>query len=320
MVTKRFILLILLCAIALPHRAEARNTTTVVFTQQSNLYNPSGMGGYGIHFNILNDYQGVELDSLQITGLIEGLADSIAQNNPYTDKQTVIDNMLTQIATGSNVKDGWYTSMDTNGVISAGHKDGRPGDYETFGNGNSMMFNVWGDLKDLDSNGDGVYNSLQDLTLSIDTNNPYINGVIGTTAGGAQYGGNIDKIEAVPPISEIVINSGNLSYSDHIIAIGFSNNTSGYTKLQFSIDNGVTFASIDNSLHLAGPVYWHIPAGIDSESCIIQATAADGTAILGTSEPFSIKPCSVTADLTGDCYVDLEDLAMLACQWLEGEN
>ena len=48
------------------------------------------------------------------------------------------------------------------------------------------------------------------------------------------------------------------------------------------------------------------------------AVSSSGGFTLAESDLFAIHPCSVTADVTGDCRVDLEDLVILAAEWLTG--
>ena len=68
-----------------------------------------------------------------------------------------------------------------------------------------------------------------------------------------------------------------------------------------------------------GTVVWESTAGLNSQQCHIQVTDPAGS---GLSGMFTIYQCSslLTADLTGDCFVDMADMAELAHQWLACGN
>ena len=158
---------------------------------------PSGMGGYAVLLTVNNDYNTVTFDKLDIAGSFANyLADSIVAKNPNADKTQIMDDYMSTlvIPTGSDLDNAWYSSMDTNGNISVTHA---PRGYETFAPDRSISLLFQGDLQDLDLNGDGVYNPLQDLSLVIDTNNSYINGVVGTSTNNIPYGGDLNVVEAV---------------------------------------------------------------------------------------------------------------------------
>lgn len=117
----------------------------------------------------------------------------------------------------------------------------------------------------------------------------------------------------------MVINNGQTCYAGRIAAIELIDLLAGSFKLKVAVDND-PWTDIDSGMYTAGPVYWMIPQGIDSDNCRMRAVTPDEGFVFVESDPFSIRPCSVTADLTGDCVVDFQDFLLLAEQWLTGES
>ncbi|RKY06463.1 MAG: hypothetical protein DRP56_07360, partial [Planctomycetota bacterium] len=66
-----------------------------------------------------------------------------------------------------------------------------------------------------------------------------------------------------------------------------------------------------------------ITKDVNSVECFIQIidAAASGTWDM-SDNPFTVFQCeeSLTADLTGDCFVDIDDFAEFAYQWLDCGN
>lgn len=122
------------------------------------------------------------------------------------------------------------------------------------------------------------------------------------------------------PLTELTINDGNNCFAGRIIDIHWVGTTDDYIKMQYSTDNGNYWHNVDQGVYLAGPVYWKIPEDIDSASCLVRAVSIDETSLIAMSNaPFPIRPCSVEMDFTGDCFVNFQDLALFAGQWLMGE-
>lgn len=117
----------------------------------------------------------------------------------------------------------------------------------------------------------------------------------------------------------VVVNAGQACYAGRIAAVELIDLLAGSFKLQIAVDEGL-WTDIDSGVYTAGPVYWKIPQGIDSDNCRIRVITPEEGFIFVESDLFSIRSCSVTADLTGDCFVDFQDFLQLAEQWLTGEN
>jgi beta propeller repeat protein len=69
------------------------------------------------------------------------------------------------------------------------------------------------------------------------------------------------------------------------------------------------------------PYVWSAKA-VTSNNCRIRVRALQDEPISAASEAFAVFQCSpdLTADLTGDCFVDIEDFAAMAAQWLASGN
>ena len=166
---------------------------------------------------------------------------------------------------------------------------------------------------------------------------PTIPSTIGYMSWGLQYfGGTIDDariysgVLSDPEIfalgigstieADIVVNDDQMCFGGRIVPIAVGGLTDIKFKLEYSTNNGEDWDALDSGVYTAGPVYWNVPQTIDSDDCLVRVTSEDGGYVYGESELFSIRPCSVTTDLTGDCFVNLDDLVELAAEWLQGEN
>ena len=95
-------------------------------------------------------------------------------------------------------------------------------------------------------------------------------------------------------------------------------------NIEYSTDNGTHFDPVVSNIPFDNHEYlWLlIVDDIDSTLCKIRVSAADDASISDVSEVFTIFQCSpnLTADLTGDCFVGLDDFAEFAVQWLTCGN
>ena len=94
---------------------------------------------------------------------------------------------------------------------------------------------------------------------------------------------------------------------------------SEYVDIFLSDDNGQSWIPVAQPTANMGSVQWVLPSDLDSEQCLIQISDSADSEIMDQSESvFTVFMCetSLTADLTGDCFVDLEDFAVLTNQWL----
>lgn len=158
--------------------------------------------------------------------------------------------------------------------------------------------------------------------------------VYGDLLRGGVVGDNIDTVtfsfaqpflmmtaQSALPLTELIVNDGNNCFAGKIVEIHWDNTLDDYIKLQYSTDSGSYWHDLNHAIYLAGPVYWKIPNGIDSKNCLVRAVSPDETSLIGQSDSlFSIRPCSVEMDFTGDCFVNFHDLALFASQWMMGEG
>lgn len=96
-----------------------------------------------------------------------------------------------------------------------------------------------------------------------------------------------------------------------------------YVNLEYSTNNGIDRQSIAQDVLFADGAYvWSPVADVDSQQCLIFLTDADDSSTGGMSGTFTIFQCdpTLTADLTGDCFVDIADMAELSAQWLSCGN
>lgn len=91
--------------------------------------------------------------------------------------------------------------------------------------------------------------------------------------------------------------------------------------VEFSIDNGDTWtkvypANVDNT----GSYSWLVPI-VDSQQCKVRVTNAADFSVYDISDAvFTIYECFLDGDLTGDCEINMSDLAVMAAFWLERGN
>jgi hypothetical protein len=90
---------------------------------------------------------------------------------------------------------------------------------------------------------------------------------------------------------------------------------------EFSIDNGKTWLEVyPANIGNTGAYEWFVPA-IDSEQCLVRISSATNLRTYDVSNgPNTIYQCVLPGDLTGDCLINLFDLAIMASDWLECAN
>lgn len=98
-------------------------------------------------------------------------------------------------------------------------------------------------------------------------------------------------------------------------------NCPGNYLLNYSIDNGQNWTPVDlNSVSNTCSYDWLV-SSINSDQCLIQIVDANDPNVSDTSDAtFTIYECTLTTDLTGDCFVNLHDLATIAADWLKCGN
>jgi TolB protein len=88
-------------------------------------------------------------------------------------------------------------------------------------------------------------------------------------------------------------------------------------KIEISSSNGTNWQTIANNIANAGSYEVVIGGEINSSNCLIRVSDSANPLIADQSDAvFTIFKCTLTADLTGDCFVGLEDFTLFAEQWL----
>ena len=94
-------------------------------------------------------------------------------------------------------------------------------------------------------------------------------------------------------------------------------------RIDYSTDGGDTWINAEPNVPADMPWAWPCPETIDSTDCVIRVSEFENGEVWDELDgTFTIFPCdeTLTADVTGDCFVDLDDVAELAAQWLTGGN
>jgi hypothetical protein len=91
--------------------------------------------------------------------------------------------------------------------------------------------------------------------------------------------------------------------------------------IELSIDGGDTWSKVyPHNVGNAGSYHWLVP-NVNSQLCLIRIINTDNSAVSDTSAAFfTIYECVVDGDVTGDCFVNLTDLAVMASFWLDCGN
>jgi len=91
--------------------------------------------------------------------------------------------------------------------------------------------------------------------------------------------------------------------------------------IEFSIDNGDTWSDVyPPNTGNTGSYDWLVPI-VDSVQCKIRLTnTADLNVYDTTDGTFTIYECTLDGDLNGDCFINMNDLAIMALSWLQEAN
>jgi beta propeller repeat protein len=91
----------------------------------------------------------------------------------------------------------------------------------------------------------------------------------------------------------------------------------GVSTVKIELYNGTGWQTLADNLTSTGSYMMDVPAGFNSNQCLVKVSDAANLSVTDQSDAvFTIFQCTLTADLTGDCFVDLEDFALFAAQWL----
>ncbi|MCX5637679.1 MAG: hypothetical protein NTX52_08310 [Planctomycetota bacterium] len=100
-----------------------------------------------------------------------------------------------------------------------------------------------------------------------------------------------------------------------------SQGTISSVLVEFSLDDGLTWQQVfPPNVGNTGSYNWLVPM-VDSAKCLVRVSSRANPAVWDSSELlFKIYRCTINGDLSGDCAVNLVDLAILASYWLECAN
>ena len=85
--------------------------------------------------------------------------------------------------------------------------------------------------------------------------------------------------------------------------------------LEYSINSGADWNPIDTVVN-TGSYMWEAP-GHNSERCLLRIQDSSDPLVNDISDgDFTIYICTLVTDLTGDCYIDVGDLAVFCSLWL----
>lgn len=97
-----------------------------------------------------------------------------------------------------------------------------------------------------------------------------------------------------------------------------STGTVSEVLIEFSLNGGLTWQPVfPPNQGNTGTYDWLVPLTASTQTMVRVVNAGNRAVFDATDTPFSIVLCAMPADITGDCIVDLADLALLAASWLE---
>lgn len=128
-----------------------------------------------------------------------------------------------------------------------------------------------------------------------------------------------------PPASTVTVlspNGAEIIRSGSVFDITWTHTgTLTAALVEFSADGGTTWSPVyPANSGSAGSYAWLVPM-LDSETCRVRVSNAANPGVADVSNAdFTVYQCDLSADLTGDCETDLNDLAALAADWLACAN
>jgi hypothetical protein len=88
--------------------------------------------------------------------------------------------------------------------------------------------------------------------------------------------------------------------------------------VEFSLNGGITWSPVyPPNEGNSGQYLWLVPLVSSDQVLVRVSNAADPAVTDRSNAVFTVYECDLEGDLTGDCFIDLEDLAILAASWLE---
>lgn len=124
------------------------------------------------------------------------------------------------------------------------------------------------------------------------------------------------SVTVLQPNGSEVLSTGS-TYSIKWVSQGTINRV----LVEFSVDDGKTWSEVyPPSVVNTGQCSWLVPA-IDAERCLVRVASRDNLRVYDVSDAvFSIYRCLLPGDITGDCSIDMFDLALMASDWLQCAN
>jgi hypothetical protein len=100
-----------------------------------------------------------------------------------------------------------------------------------------------------------------------------------------------------------------------------SQGTISSVLVEFSLDDGLTWQQVyPPNIGNTGSYNWLVPM-VDSAKCLVRVSSRSNPTVWDSSELlFKVYRCTIDGDLSGDCAVNLVDLAILASYWLDCAN
>lgn len=130
----------------------------------------------------------------------------------------------------------------------------------------------------------------------------------------------------VPTVLTVLVpNGGEMVLADSSMEILWQTEgpSPDYIRIVYSADGGQTWDFVNAAAANTGQYLWEPLPDADSANCLIRISDAADPLVTDTSDAeFTIFRCdpSLTADLNGDCLVDLGDFSDFANQWLQCGN
>ena len=91
--------------------------------------------------------------------------------------------------------------------------------------------------------------------------------------------------------------------------------------IEFSIDNGYTWSEVyPRNIGNTGSYDWLVPI-VDSQQCKVRLTNTADLNVYDTTDGlFTVYECALDGDLNGDCFINMNDFAIMASYWLQEAN
>lgn len=137
------------------------------------------------------------------------------------------------------------------------------------------------------------------------------------------YGGRRPRPSTIELISP---NGGEMILAGHEYLVEWTSSImpDGSVMIEYSTNNGGSYVTEQASVPNTGAWLWKPVAVEDSNQCLLRISDPAYPAAADTSDSvFTIYPCNTTglgADLTGDCIVNMADIAEIAANWLACGN